>query len=322
MATLAARHASLLALGVAATLLINAGRAEAAGPYWRCEMDRVTVIANGSANRCGVLLRATVRYEQLLTELVRWDAETIFKPLRLYSLTRGDAREVMYTEKELAERTFPGIRSKYLPDSDSNVATIVDVGGDDPLQSVLFLYGQSLLSNGPMRTYPAWYRLGIANLLNGLVLRPDGTAVLNRSPRFAAVVGTNDRASERLDLPALLDAKHARTPADFNELARRSHVWAQFGLLTTEEHRRQYRELAILMRQGTPAAEAVQTVFGSSLAELTDQFERGAWRKDVSYRIPAPMDAADVAPAIEMDAASVDAQLKALRDLVVEIGDI
>jgi hypothetical protein len=321
MATLALRHAALLAWGLA-TLLSHPGRAEAAGPYWRCERDRVTVISNSSAARCEFLLRATVRYEQLLTDLVRWEAEATFKPLRLYSLTRADAREVMYTEKESDERTFPGIRSKYLPDSESNVAAIVAVDGDEPLQSVLFLYGQSLLANGPTRSYPAWYRLGIANLLNGLEIRPDGAVLLNRNPRFAAVAGSNERAGERLDLPALLDAKHARTVADFNELARRSHVWAQFGLLTTEERRRQYRELAVLMRQGAPAAEAVPTVFGKSLAELTDDFERGAWRKDVSYRIPAPAELPDLAPAVEMDAAAVDAQLKTLKKLVMEIGDI
>src|SRR4030095_7338886 len=143
MATLAPRHAAVLALGLAAAFLIQAGRAEAAGSYWRCELDRVVVISNSSAARCEFLLRATVRYEQLLTDLVRWEAEATFKPLRLYSLTRADAREAMYTDKELDERTFPGIRSKYLPDAQSNVATIVDVGGDDPLQSVLFLYSQS-----------------------------------------------------------------------------------------------------------------------------------------------------------------------------------
>jgi hypothetical protein len=324
MATLAPQHAALLGLGLAATFLIHAGRAEAAGSYWKCELDRVTVISNGSAERCELLLRATLRYEQLLAELAGWQSDDSMLPLRLYSLRRADAREVMYTEKELdvQARTRSMIRSKYLPAAEFNVATIVDVNGDEPLRSALFMYGQSLLSSGPLRPYPAWYRLGVANLLNGLRIRPDGAVLLNRNPQFAAVVGAHERATRRLDLPALLDAKHARTPADFNELARRSHAWAQFGLLTTEEHRKQYETLATLMRQGAPAEEAVPRAFGISLFELTDEFERGAWRKSVSYSIPAPATVPNVAPAIEMDAATADAALDRLKDLVAEIGDM
>jgi hypothetical protein len=63
-------------------------------------------------------------------------------------------------------------------------------------------------------------------------------------------------------------------------------------------------------------------VFGVALGELTEEFERGAWRKDVSYRIPAPAQSLGLAPAVEMDAAAVDAQLKALQALVAEIGDL
>jgi len=313
MAKQGSRHDALLALALAVTFSIHAGRAEAGAPYWRCEVDRVTVVSNSSAARCESLLRATLRYEQVLAELVRWEAGTSINPLRLYSLTRADAREVMYTEEEQDARVRAGIRSKYMPGAEFNIATIVDVDGDEPLQSVLFLYGQSLLATGPTRKYPAWYRLGVANLLNGLTIRPDGTVVLNRNPQFAAVVRESDRARGRFDLPELLDAQHVTNPAEFNELARRSHAWAQFGLLTTAEHRRQYKELAVLMRGGTRAEEAVRTVFGSSLAELTEEFERGAWRKDISYRIPAPDKLPDLAPAVEMDAAAADAQLKTLK---------
>jgi hypothetical protein len=313
MAIRAPRHAAALALVLAATFSMHTDRAEAAAPYWRCEVDRVTVVSNNSAARCESLLRATLRYEQVLAELVRWEANMPINPLRLYSLTRADARNVMYTQEEQDARVGAGIRSKYMPGAEFNIATIVDVDGDEPLQSVLFLYGQSLLATGPMRKYPAWYRLGVANLLNGLTIRSDGTVLLNRNPQFAAVVRDSARARGRLDLPELLDAQHVTNPAEFNELARRSHAWAQFGLLTTEEHRRQYQELAILMRGGTRAEEAVRTVFGSSLAELTEEFERGAWRKDISYRIPAPDKLPDLAPAIEMDAAAADAQLKTLK---------
>ncbi|HKS56709.1 MAG TPA: hypothetical protein VJS12_15555 [Steroidobacteraceae bacterium] len=272
------------------------------------------MISNSSAARCENLLRATLRYEQVLAELVRWEADTVINPLRVFSLTRADAREVMYTESEQDARTRLGIRSKYVPGAEFNIATIVDVDGDEPLQSVLFLYGQSLLASGPMKKYPAWYRLGVANLLNGLTIRPDGSVQLNRNPQFAAVVRESDRARGRFDLPELLDAQHVTNPADFNELARSSHVWAQFGLLTTYEHRKQYQDLAALMRDGVRAEEAVQAVFGSSLANLTEEFERGTWRKDVSYRIPAPLSLPEMAPAIEMDEVAADAQLKALRE--------
>jgi hypothetical protein len=313
MATLTPPHAALLALGLAATFSIHVDRAEAAAPYWRCEQDRVTVVSNSSAARCESLLRATLRYEQVLAELARWEAGMTINPLRLYSLTRTDARDVMYTEEEQDARVRAGIRSKYMPGAKFNIATIVDVDGDEPLQSVLFLYGQSLLATGPMRKYPAWYRLGVANLLNGLTIRPDGTVLLNRNPQFAAVVRESDRPRRRFDLPALLGAQHVTNPADFNELARSAHAWAQFGLLTSDEHRRQYQDLAVLMRGGTRAEEAVQAVFGCSLAELTEEFERGAWRKDISYRIPAPPKLPDLAAASEMDAATADAQLETLR---------
>ncbi len=208
MARLAPRHLALLGLGLAATFLMHASHAEAAGSYWKCELHRVTVISNSSAARCELLLRATLRYEHLLVQLTGWMVDDSILPLRLYSLTRADARDVMYTEKELdhQSRTRSLIRSKYLPAAEFNVAAIVDVDGDEPLRSVLFMYGQTLLSSGPARAYPPWYRLGVANLLNGLTIRPDGSVLLNRRPRFAAVVGERDRATRRLDLPALLDA--------------------------------------------------------------------------------------------------------------------
>ncbi len=66
--------------------------------------------------------------------------------------------------------------------------------------------------------------------------RPDGTVLLNRKQTFAAVVEDKQRSGGRLDLPALLSAEAAAlSPADFNEVAKRAHMWAQFGLLTTEE---------------------------------------------------------------------------------------
>ena len=199
---------ALAALSLTVSGLIVAGRAEAAASYWRCGLDRVTVVSNGSAARCEILLRATIRYEQVLTELVGWEPDASILPLNLYSLTRADAKQIMFTTGQLAEqtRTRTVTYSKYLPGQDLNIASMVDVGGDEPLQSLLFIYGQSLLANGPARSYPAWYQLGVANLLNGLVIRPDGTVLLNRNQTFVAVVEGNQRAGGRLSLSALLDA--------------------------------------------------------------------------------------------------------------------
>jgi hypothetical protein len=326
LANLTSRHAALLAWGFAVTTLIATTRAEAAAQYWRCELDRVAVISNSSATRCELLLRATLRYEQLLSELVGLQLDESITPLLLYSLTRVDAREYMFTEKQLGEqaRTRQVIHSRSMPGLELNILSIVDLGGDEPLQSALYMYGQSLLSSGPTRSYPAWYQIGVANLLNGLMIRPDGMVLLSRNPAFLAVVDNHQRASDsaRVDLPALLDAKPSGfTPADFNEFSRRAHIWAQFGLLTTQQRRKQYHDLADLMRQGTPTEEAAATAFGISLKELTEQFEGGAWRKDASYRLPAPAKPPSIATPVEMDAAAADEKLKVLKDRVAEFGD-
>ena len=116
-------------LSIAACLTTTRG-AEAATPYWRCSLDRLTVITNGSAARCERLIRTTVRYEQLLVELTGGDPETSMPPLTLYSLTRADAKQRMFTERQLAEqtRTRRYTTSKYLPGPDVNIAAIIDEG--------------------------------------------------------------------------------------------------------------------------------------------------------------------------------------------------
>lgn len=326
MANPCSRRAALLALGLAATSLFATSRTEAAAQYWRCELDRISVISNSSATRCELLLRATLRYEQLLSELAGWRSDESLTPLRLYSLTRADSKEFLLSEKQLGEemRMRRLVHSRYLPGQELNIVAIVDLGGDEPLQSVLHLYGQSLLVNGPARGYPAWYQIGVDTLLNGLLIRPDGMVLLSRNPVFLAAADAHQRASDsaRVDLPALLDADPSGfTPADLNEFGRRAHIWAQFGLLTTQQRRKQYHDLADLMRQGTPAEEAASTAFGISLKELTAQFEGGAWRKDASYRVPAPANPPSIAAPVEMDAALADEMLKALKERAALFAD-
>jgi hypothetical protein len=163
-------HCIRVGLALIAAWLTAAATAEAATAYWRCSLDRLTVITNGSAARCERLIRTTARYEQLLIELTGWEPETTMRPLTLYSLTRPDARQRMFTEKQLAEltRTRRNTYSKYLPGPELNIAALIDEGGgDESLQSVLFIYGQALLTEGPTRSYPlrALIRFGISSAL-------------------------------------------------------------------------------------------------------------------------------------------------------------
>jgi hypothetical protein len=138
-----------------------------------------------------------------------------------------------------------------------------------------------------------------------------------------AQVQGNQRASQRLDLPALLAAQaEGLSPADFNEVAKRAHLWAQFGLLTTEQRRSQYRELALLMRQGAAAAEAVPEAFAMSLDALTEQFASGAWQKDASFRLAPQGALPEVLPPGPLEGAELETQLGALAARVAEFPDI
>jgi hypothetical protein len=72
-----------IGLILVAVCLAAWNHAEAATSYWRCSLDRLTVITNGSAARCERLLRTTARYEQLLIELTGWESDTTMRPLTL-----------------------------------------------------------------------------------------------------------------------------------------------------------------------------------------------------------------------------------------------
>jgi hypothetical protein len=260
--------------------------------YWRVTIDRVTVVSDGNAARCSRLAGQFLAFESVLRDLADWSPDFVPPPVAMYSLSQQDALRVILSESEKQKQRASGmmIFSKYLPGRDFNINVIVNEGGtDDPLQSVLLLYAQGLLTTGPTQRHPPWFQLGVANLLNGLMIRSDGSVLLNRSVAFEPISDGAHRSQAHYDLEKLLSLRAMDFGAtlDYKEFSRRAREWAQFGLLTTEERRSHYRELALLMRQGEPVADAVKDTFGVSLEQLTAEFEAGAWRKEVQFRLAA-----------------------------------
>lgn len=260
--------------------------------YWRLTIDRVTVVSDGNAQRCSRLAAQFLAFESILRELAAWNPDYVPPPVALYSLSQQDALRILLSDTERQRQRSNGmmIFSKYLPGNDFNINAIVDEGGtDDPLQSVLLLYAEGLLTTGPTRRHPPWFQLGVANLLNGLIIRSDGSVILNRSLPFEPTADGAHRPQAHYDFEKLLSLRTADFGAGihYKEFMRRAREWAQFGLLTTDERRSHYRELATLMRQGEPAADAVKDTFGVPLEQLAAEFEAGAWRKDVQFRLPA-----------------------------------
>jgi hypothetical protein len=263
--------------------------ARAETTYWRITMDRVTVVADGSSDRCTRLAKQLVIFESLLRELAGWDADYQLPAIALYSLSQQDARRVLLSDADRRQQVSTNMQifSKFLPGQEFNIAAIVDVGSDDPLQSVLLLYAESALMNGPTRRDPLWFQFGVANLMNGVMIRNDASVLLNRNLPFEPVDAKNGTVHGRYDLLKLLETRAADLNAngDYKEFVRLAREWAQFGLLTTEQRRDQYRELALLMRQGTPAPEAVKAAFGVPYEEIVEEFHGATWHKDAQFRV-------------------------------------
>ncbi len=72
-------------LVLVAGAFVDAAAAETT--YWRVTMDRVTVVANGSSDRCSRLATQLTTFERLLTELAGWNADFQLPPIALYSLS-------------------------------------------------------------------------------------------------------------------------------------------------------------------------------------------------------------------------------------------
>ena len=304
------------AIFAAAMTWSQSASGDSATPYWRLSSGRLTVISNSSGQRCQRLAASVVRFEQVLIELAGWEPDFTLAPLRFYSLARGDARTVLLTESEREKKNNSiVIHSKWLPGAEFDIAAIVDIGGDEPLQSVLFMYGQGQLAQGPTRTYPAWYQLGVAGLLNGLVIKPDGTVLLKRNLAYEAVVEREQRSAARVDLAKLLGQRpDASSPAEFNAFAPQAREWAVFGLLTSDERRAQYHELALLMRQDAALEEAVLEAFGKPFAEVAAEFDQGKWRKDVRFRLPPPATPISLPAPTQIESAEIEPLMQILAE--------
>jgi hypothetical protein len=281
--------------------VITAATAGAQTNYWRITSDHITVISNGNGERCTRLAATFSALERILRQLADWDSSYELPPIAVYAIAQQDARRVFLTDSELKRQVTDNYRiySKYLPGDDFNVAAIVDIGGIyDPLQSVLLLYAEGILTQGPTMHDPSWYQMGIANLLNGLIIRSDGSILLNRNMPFEPVDSGKRAPQGTYDLARLLQSGPAdlNGGGDFKSFVATAREWAQFGLLTTDQHRSQYHELAVLMRQGVPAEEAVKQAFGTSLEQLTTEFAQARWRYQVQFRLP-PTDPGKPLPA-------------------------
>lgn len=292
------------------------GLAEAATSYWRVTTDRMSVVSDANARRCERLAMHFIRLEQLVGELSAWESDFELTPMAVFSVSRSDAREHFLTDQDRADFQRQ-VYSKFLPHERLNIAAIVNTGSEEPLQSALLMYAQRLMMGGPARRSPAWYQLGVSNILNGLVIRDDGSVILNRNVIFEATVDSETRQVKKLDLerllaldPSKIDQSNIRA---YSSLAR---DWALFGLLTTPERKRAYDELVLLMGQGTPGAEAVEQAFGRSLAVVAQEFESREWRAQVTYKLPPPSTPITVPAAVKLDEEQSKLQLQILEQRI------
>jgi hypothetical protein len=300
-------------LSVTALLAISVARAETT--YWRVTMDRMTVITDGNSERCSRFASQLVVFERLLRQLAGWSSDYQPPPIALYSLSQADADRVFLSDADRREQISSNMRvySKYLPSRESNLAvTVNESGSDDPLQSVLLLYAESELQRGPTGRYPPWFQFGVANIINGLLIRQDGSVLLNRNVPFEPIEPKNGVAHERYDLLKLLQAgpRDLTAASDYKEFMRVARDWAQFGLLTTQQRRVAYRDLAIAMRQGAPATEAVKDAFGVPLEEIAAEFHSAVWRKDVQFRVTPPGEPLVIPAPVKLDADQAKAVLQ------------
>jgi hypothetical protein len=294
--------------------------AQADPGYWRVSTDRLTVISDTSGRRCTKVAAQFLAFERVLRDVAGLDEDGRFLPLTVYVLSDWDSRRVFLTDADKHQEAVRNMRiySKYLPGRDFNVAAVVDTGSiEEPLQSVLLLYAQSLLTSGSMRALP-WYVIGVYNIFNGVLIRDDGSMLLSRDGPFEPDMEKS--AHLKYDLATLL----ATTPGDLTNggdwkaFSKRARDWAQYGLLTTPERRAHYRELAALMRQGTPVEQAVNDAFGAPLAVVSKDLDDAKWRREADFRIPATKSTIELPSPEHLEVAQSDTLLQVVADRVAQ----
>lgn len=264
----------------------------AAIPYLTTTVDELTVMSNGGAKRCARIAMQFIRFDALMRDLAGWDEDAHLPALKVYLIGSSDGKKAFLTDadrkKQDATRMY--IYSKYMPGPDFDIAAMLDEQQyEEWMQSLFLLRAETLLVAGATRRYPAWYQIGVSNLLNGLVIKEDGTILFSRDTAFVPQGDDTSRSHLKFDLPALLDMRRTsdlKSQADWQYFFARARDFATYGILTTPERKTLFRDLALLMRQGTPAEDAVKEAFGVSLADLTADFTSNRWRREVQYRLP------------------------------------
>lgn len=286
--------------------------AAAAATYFRTTLDRVTVVSSASQRACDRLALRFLAFERAVLQLMGEQADAELLPVAVYQIDDRDALRVMYSRSEIARMvgTNRVTYSKFLPGGDFHAAVMIEgLYGDQPLQSALMFYAQTLMLSGPMAQRPPWYQLGISHLTNGALIRDDGSVLLNRNVQFRPV-DAERRPKARYDLVTVLGmgAREANA-ADMDAFLAIAREFAKFGLLTTAERRSRYHELSVLMQQGAPLADAVREAFGMELAQLVAEFDRGDWKREAQYRVVPAEPPPSAPPCARIDADTVETLL-------------
>ncbi len=259
--------------------------------YYLTTANEVTVISDASAKRCSRIASQFLRLDALARDIAGWDADERLPPVKVYLLAPRDGMLLLNdADRKKLEQTGNGVYSRYLSSRDFDIAAMRDEEVYETwMQSLFLLRAQRLLVTGASRSYPAWYLIGLSDLLNGLVIKDDGTVLLSRKSAFAPQGTPGGGPRPDFSLPKLLDTMHTDsfwTQQQWQEFYARARDWATYGILTTPERKQHFRELALLMSQGATAEDAVKEAFGMPLTELTTLYAGNEWRKDVQYRLP------------------------------------
>jgi hypothetical protein len=308
------RSGVTLALALLA-IFVSANRTAKATAYYTTTVEELTVVSNASAKRCSRIAAQFIRLDVLMRDLAGWDADAHLPPLKVFLVDSRDGAILLTdADRTKQQQNRMNIYSKYLPGQDYDVAAMLDADGyEEWMQSLFLMRAERLLTSGAARHYPAWYQVGVSNLLNGLVIKDDGSILFSRTTAFLPEAEQTGGPRLRLDLPQLLAltrTSELHSQGDWREFYSRARDWATFGILTTPERKDHFRDLALSMRQGASADEAVKEAFGVSLEALAADYSTNQWRKEVQYRLPPAASAAVIPDPVRLDNDGVDQQLQ------------